>query len=109
LLDLGVKENMIRCLVKRDAKVSIVPWNYDIALDPARLNPDGLFLSNGPGNPTLVTESYQHVKAFMTQEAQKPNPIPIFGICMGNQILGMAAGFKVYKLLYGNRGRMTFN
>ena len=95
LIDMGVKQNIIRELLKYDVSITVVPWDYDFnALDDF----DGLFISNGPGDPNLCGKTVEHVKKFM--ESGKP----IYGICMGNQILSLAAGAKVEKLKYGHRG-----
>lgn len=93
LVDCGVKHHILRCLLNRGVKVVRVPWNYDFN----KLQWDGLFISNGPGNPNLCTETIDHIK-----QALKGNK-PIFGICMGNQLLSIAAGAKTFKLKYGHR------
>ncbi|MGL5014725.1 MAG: glutamine-hydrolyzing carbamoyl-phosphate synthase small subunit [Bacteroidales bacterium] len=93
LVDCGVKHNIIRCLVNRGVTVIRVPWNYDFNT----LEFDGLFISNGPGNPDHATETVENIRRFM--ECGKP----IFGICMGNQLLSKAGGAKTYKLKYGHR------
>ena len=93
LVDCGVKHNIIRCLLKRDVEVIRVPWDYDFNT----LEFDGLFISNGPGNPNLCDAAVENIKKAM--ETGKP----IFGICMGNQLLSRAAGAEVYKLKYGHR------
>ncbi|KAI0219856.1 Carbamoyl-phosphate synthase [ammonia], mitochondrial [Lamellibrachia satsuma] len=95
VLDCGIKHNMIRNLVKRGAEVKLVPWDYDITKEDF----DGLFLSNGPGDPTLAAEAVTNLRKVL-ETSEKP----IFGICMGNQILALAAGAKSYKLPLGNRG-----
>ncbi|KAJ3035921.1 Multifunctional pyrimidine synthesis protein CAD [Rhizophlyctis rosea] len=100
LIDCGVKHNIIRCLVSRGAEVDVVPWDHDLANDPTPY--DGIFISNGPGNPAMAAKTVANLRAFMA--AQPDVPVPIFGICMGNQLLGMAAGLKTYKLPFGNRG-----
>ena len=94
LVDCGVKANIIRCLVKRDVEVIRVPWNYDYTT----LDFDGLFLSNGPGNPDLCHEAVAILRKHLAQTEK-----PIFGICLGNQLLAKAAGASVYKLKYGHR------
>ena len=94
LVDCGVKHNIIRCLVRRGVEVTRVPWDYDFNT----LDFDGLFLSNGPGNPDLCPETVEHIRKTM-EDPEKP----IFGICMGNQLLGKAAGAKIYKLRAGHR------
>ena len=93
LVDCGVKHQILRCLVSRGAKVVRVPWNYDFNT----LEWDGLFISNGPGNPVFCRETVDHLR--MALQGDKP----VFGICMGNQLLGLAAGAKTYKLKYGHR------
>lgn len=93
LVDLGVKNNIIRCLLKRDTTVVRVPWNYDFSNEGY----DGIVLSNGPGDPTFCVTTVSNIS-----EALK-NAKPIFGICMGNQLLSLAAGAKIYKLKYGHR------
>ena len=104
LVDCGVKQNIIRCLAKLDAQVHVVPWDYDLNKDLANIQPHGIFLSNGPGSPLHVSTTVKSLSTFMANQAKSAFPMPIFGICMGNQLLGLAAGFKVYKLPYGNRG-----
>lgn len=93
LVDCGVKHNIIRCLIRRGVEVIRVPWNYDFNT----LESDGLFLSNGPGNPDTLPALVEHVETYMKTHK------PIAGICMGNQILGKAAGATIYKLPYGHR------
>ncbi len=93
LVDCGTKHNIIRCLTKRGVKVIRVPWNYDFTQIPY----DGLFISNGPGNPDLAEETVQLIR-----KAMKTGK-PICGICMGNQLLAKAAGAKTFKLKYGHR------
>jgi carbamoyl-phosphate synthase small subunit len=93
LIDCGVKNNIIRCLLKRDTTVKRVPWNHDIRNEEY----DGLFISNGPGDPKQCKLTIDNLrKAF--QESR-----PIFGICLGNQLMGLAAGGDTYKLKYGHR------
>lgn len=95
-LDCGIKENMIRSLVMRGAEVHVVPWDYDYSRD----HYDGLFLSNGPGDPSSVDASIRNLKKVLRDD----RPEPIFGICMGNQLTALAAGANTYKLPLGNRG-----
>ncbi|MEI6682927.1 MAG: glutamine-hydrolyzing carbamoyl-phosphate synthase small subunit [Bacteroidota bacterium] len=94
LVDCGVKNNIIRCLLDLDATVIRVPWNYDFTAEDY----DGLVISNGPGDPQQCSETIGHLKKAILQER------PIFGICLGNQLLAMAGGAKTYKLKYGHRG-----
>ncbi len=93
LIDCGVKYNIIRNLIKRDASVMLVPWNYDFSKEKY----DGLFISNGPGDPKMCKETIANL-----QKAFK-NDIPIYGICLGNQLMALAAGADTYKLKYGHR------
>ena len=95
-IDCGMKENIIRSLVKRGCDVTVVPWNTP-AEKIAQLNPDGLFLSNGPGDPQDVPEVIETVRALRGE-------LPIFGICLGHQILSLSYGAKTYKLKFGHRG-----
>ncbi|MCI1779750.1 MAG: glutamine-hydrolyzing carbamoyl-phosphate synthase small subunit, partial [Bacteroidales bacterium] len=94
LVDCGVKYNIIRCFLKRDVTVIRVPWNYDFN----DLQYDGLFISNGPGDPTLCTETVENIRKALCGNK------PIFGICMGNQLLSKAGGADIFKLKYGHRG-----
>ena len=93
LVDCGVKHNILRCLLRRGVSVIRVPWDYDFN----RLRYDGLFISNGPGNPDFCTPTVEHIRRAMGTGK------PIFGICMGNQLLSKAGGAQVYKLKYGHR------
>ena len=93
LVDCGVKHNIVRCLRARGVNVVRVPWNYDFNT----LDWDGLFISNGPGDPDMATATVENIRKAM--ETGKP----ICGICMGNQLLAKAAGAKTYKLKYGHR------
>lgn len=93
LVDCGVKNNILRCLLKRNIHLVRVPWNYDFNT----LEYDGLFISNGPGNPDLCSVAVENIKRAMEKGK------PIFGICMGNQLLSKAAGAKIFKLKYGHR------
>lgn len=94
LVDCGVKSNIIRCLLKRGVEVVRVPWDYDYN----GLAFDGLFISNGPGDPDTCDAAVQNIRKAMANEK-----LPIFGICMGNQLLSKAGGAKIYKLKYGHR------
>lgn len=93
LVDCGTKYNIIRCLTRRGVKVTLVPWDYDFN----QLDYDGLFISNGPGNPDFAEKTVENLKKAL--EGEKP----ICGICMGNQLLSKAAGAKIKKLKYGHR------
>ncbi len=93
LVDCGTKFNIIRCLTRRGVKVVRVPWDYDFNQIPF----DGLFISNGPGNPDFATVTVENIRKAMATCK------PICGICMGNQLLAKAAGATTYKLKYGHR------
>jgi carbamoyl-phosphate synthase small subunit len=97
VLDFGNKANILRSLVRRDASVTVLPWNFDF--NTIRDNFDGLFLTNGPGDPTQCMEAALNVRKTL-HEWNKP----VFGICMGHQIIGIAAGLKSYRMRFGNRG-----
>ena len=95
LVDCGAKANILRCLVARNVEVIRVPWNHDLS----GLEFDGLFLSNGPGDPKACGKTIAAVRR------QLSGTKPIFGICLGNQILALAAGADTWKLPYGHRGQ----
>lgn len=95
-IDCGMKMNIVRSLNKRDCRVTVVPWNTS-AEEIMKLNPDGIFISNGPGDPTDVTETVDTVKELIGKR-------PIFGICLGHQIISLAKGAKTYKMKFGHRG-----
>ena len=94
LVDCGVKANIIRCLINRGVEVIRVPWNYDYT----DMDFDGLFLANGPGDPDTCQEAVDVIRKQISTSRK-----PICGICMGNQLLGKAAGANIYKLKYGHR------
>ena len=94
LVDCGVKNNIIRCLVNRGVEVIRVPWNYDYT----NMEFDGLFLANGPGDPDMCVDAVEILKKQMSASRK-----PICGICMGNQLLAKAGGATIYKLKYGHR------
>ncbi|MDD5147551.1 MAG: glutamine-hydrolyzing carbamoyl-phosphate synthase small subunit [Candidatus Daviesbacteria bacterium] len=101
LIDCGAKENIIRSLVKRGVRVTRVPWDFD-PLGPAAGGAggfDGILISNGPGDPKQAKSTIKIVKQLL--EAN----IPTFGICLGSQILALAAGGETYKLKFGHRGQ----
>ena len=95
-IDCGMKRNIVRCLTRRGCRVTAVPWNTS-AEDILRLHPDGLIVSNGPGDPTDVPATIRTVGALRGK-------CPIFGICLGHQIIALSYGAKTYKLKFGHRG-----
>jgi len=96
-VDLGIKGATPRAMAERGIQTHVVPYNSTFS-EIMALNPDGVFLSNGPGDPATMTETVNLVRELLTEE------IPIFGICFGHQILGRALGFETYKLQFGHRG-----
>lgn len=96
VIDCGLKYNQLRCFLKRNARLDVVPWDYDFT----KTEFDGLFISNGPGNPTMCEITVENIRKYLAS----PNPKPIFGICLGHQLLSLAAGATSYKMDYGNRG-----
>lgn len=95
LVDCGVKHNILRCFLKRNVEIIRVPWDYDFNDGSIRYN--GLFISNGPGNPEFCDITVDHIRQTLNMEK------PVFGICMGNQLLSRASGAKTFKLKYGHR------
>ena len=96
-IDLGIKGATPRAMAERGIEVHVMPYNSTFE-DIKAINPDGVFLSNGPGDPATMTETIELVREILAEE------IPIFGICFGHQILGRALGFETYKLQFGHRG-----
>src|SRR5262249_35415899 len=94
--DYGAKQNILRCLRDTGCRVTVVPapcpWSDAMALEP-----DGVFLSNGPGDPATATYAVEAVRGLVGR-------VPIFGICLGHQILGLALGARTFKLKFGHRG-----
>ncbi len=97
VIDLGVKHNILRNLVKRKREVILVPYNYSYDKIMS-YNPNGVFISNGPGDPAMCKKAIEVARNLIK------NDIPTMGICLGNQIIGIAAGGYSYKLKYGHRG-----
>ncbi|MBO7356886.1 MAG: glutamine-hydrolyzing carbamoyl-phosphate synthase small subunit [Lachnospiraceae bacterium] len=95
-LDFGMKENILRSFLNRGCSVTVFPWNAT-AEDVEAVRPDGIFLSNGPGDPEDVKEAIELVRNLRGK-------YPIFGICLGHQIISLACGAKTYKLKFGHRG-----
>lgn len=93
LVDCGTKYNIIRCLTRRGVRVTLVPWDFDFNT----LEWDGLFISNGPGSPEFGEKTIEHLRVALQGDK------PVCGICMGNQLLSLAAGAKTFKLKYGHR------
>ena len=97
LVDCGTKHNILRSLLSRGVNVVRVPYDYDFVADD--LGADGVFLSNGPGDPTAVPELVERIRRYMERGK------PMFGICLGHQLLALAGGGKTYKLRYGHRSQ----
>jgi carbamoyl-phosphate synthase small subunit len=93
LVDCGVKNNIIRYFLEKDTTVIRVPWDTDLSKEEY----DGLFISNGPGDPKMCTRTIQHLETALDEDK------PVFGICLGNQLLSLASGADTYKLKYGHR------
>ncbi len=94
--DFGIKYNILRCLVDAGCDVTVVPATFPAA-EALAMNPDGIFLSNGPGDPEPLLQVQQEIRKFVGRK-------PIFGICLGHQLLGLALGGKTVKLPFGNHG-----
>ena len=97
-VDVGLKYNQLRYLVSRGVEVEVVPWNYPFS-SKAGVAYDGLFISNGPGDPSKVSETTKSIRKVI-QGAK----VPVFGICLGHQLLALAAGATSSKMKFGNRG-----
>jgi carbamoyl-phosphate synthase small subunit len=97
LIDCGVKENIRRCLINRGVKLITVPWNFNIFSLKEKI--DGVIVSNGPGDPKMAGATIETVKKILAKK------IPLLGICLGNQILALAAGGDTYKMKFGHRGQ----
>lgn len=100
VVDCGVKNNQLRALRKRGASLTVVPWDADLASFDSSERCDAIFVTNGPGDPAMAAITVDALKAAMSRRPKRP----IFGICLGHQLLARAAGFATYKLKYGNRG-----
>ncbi len=94
--DYGIKGQLLRDLAARGCELTVVPCDYPAA-KVLEMKPDGVFLSNGPGDPKLATYAVENVRALLGK-------VPMFGVCMGHQVLSMAVGAKTYKLKFGHRG-----
>ncbi len=95
--DFGAKRNILRMLVDRGCKLTVVPAQTSAA-DVLAMNPDGIFLSNGPGDPEPCDYAINAIKSFLDTD------IPVFGICLGHQLLGLASGAKTIKMKFGHHG-----
>ena len=95
-IDFGMKENILRSFFNKNCSVTVFPWNAT-AEEVEAIKPDGIFLSNGPGDPEDVKEAIELVRTLRGK-------YPIFGICLGHQIISLACGAKTYKLKFGHRG-----
>ena len=97
LVDAGAKDNLVRSLLARDASVIRAPWHAD--LGPLAAQADGILIGNGPGDPKDLSSLVQQIRSLLGSYRK-----PIFGVCLGNQIMALAAGGDTYKLPYGHRG-----
>ena len=96
-LDIGIKKNILRNLAKRDAHIKVFPYNAKFE-EMAAWNPDGYFISNGPGDPTPLVEAQDVAKEIIKRD------LPLFGICLGHQVIALANGISAYKMHNGHRG-----
>lgn len=99
LIDCGAKRNIARSLLARNARVITVPWDYDLFAPTVDFAFDGIMISNGPGNPKMAQQTIATIQKAMERR------IPVFGICLGHQLLALAAGGDTYKLKFGHRSQ----
>jgi carbamoyl-phosphate synthase small subunit len=113
-IDCGMKFNIMRYLARTGMELTVVPFDHDFAASPLEF--DGLFISNGPGDPSMCAATIAQLRKFiapalegkprsMGGPGEGPRTVPVFGICLGNQLLALAAGARTYKMKYGNRGQ----
>ena len=96
-----MKNNIVRYFVyEQKVRLSVVPYDYNLMENPANISYDGIFVSNGPGDPTMCEATVESLKYVLSLD----KPKPVFGICLGNQLLALACGARTYKMKYGNRG-----
>jgi carbamoyl-phosphate synthase small subunit len=96
VFDYGIKRNILRCLLDSGCRLTVVPATAS-AQDVLALRPDGIFLSNGPGDPAAVGYAVEAIRGLLGKK-------PLFGICLGHQLLSLALGAKTFKLKFGHRG-----
>jgi carbamoyl-phosphate synthase small subunit len=101
VVDCGVKNNIIRAFLRRGFTVIRVPWDYDFTKEQAH----GVIISNGPGDPEKCTETIENTRKALARNTHNTRNTPILGICLGSQILALAAGADTYKLKYGHRSQ----
>jgi len=99
LIDCGAKRNIARSLVRRGVCVITVPWDYDLFAPERPFAFDAILVSNGPGNPKMATKTIATLREAMRRD------VPILGICLGHQLLALAAGGDTYKLKFGHRSQ----
>jgi carbamoyl-phosphate synthase small subunit len=99
LIDCGAKRNIARSLVQRGVRVITVPWDYDLFAPERPFAFDAILVSNGPGNPKMATKTIATLREAMRRD------VPILGICLGHQLLALAAGGDTYKLKFGHRSQ----
>jgi carbamoyl-phosphate synthase small subunit len=99
LIDCGAKRNIVRSLLSKHVRVVVVPWDYDLFAAERDFDFDGILVSNGPGDPKMAEKTIQTLRVAMERK------IPTMGICLGHQLLSLAAGGDTYKLKFGHRSQ----